>query len=58
VLAARLLACISDWRGPEEPLTDDQREWFSWLGPELNAMLPREEKAAVEWMRGLRVLDS
>ncbi|WP_405886231.1 IS701 family transposase (plasmid) [Streptomyces sp. NBC_01136] len=58
VLAARLLAFVSDWRGPEGPLTDDQREWFSWLGPEVNAMLPREETAAVEWMNGRRVSDS
>ncbi|MFF4323097.1 hypothetical protein [Streptomyces sp. NPDC001568] len=58
VLAARLLAFVSDWRGPDGPLTDDQREWFSWLGPELNAMLPREEAAAVEWMKGRRVADS
>ncbi|GAA2720486.1 MULTISPECIES: hypothetical protein [Streptomyces] len=58
VLAARLLAFVSDWRGPEGPLTDDQREWFSWLGPEVNAMLPREETAAVEWMNGQRVSES
>lgn len=58
VLAARLLAFLSDWRGPESPLTGDQREWFSWLGSELNAMLPREEAAAVEWMNGRRVSDS
>lgn len=58
VLAARLLAFLSDWRGPEGPLSDDQRQWFSWLGPELNAMLPREEPAAVEWMNGRRVSDS
>ncbi|WP_399879992.1 hypothetical protein ACGH7X_00120 [Streptomyces sp. BBFR51] len=58
VLAARLLAFLSDWRGPEGPLTDDQREWFRWLGPERNAMLPGEETAAVKWMNGQRVSDS
>ncbi|MFE0650206.1 hypothetical protein ACFVZH_16635 [Streptomyces sp. NPDC059534] len=58
VLAARLLAFVSDWRGPEGPLTDDQREWFSWLGTEVNAMLPREETAAAEWMNGRRVSGS
>lgn len=41
VLAARLLAFVSGWRGPDGPLTDDQREWFSWLGPEVNAVLRR-----------------
>ena len=56
VLAARLLAFVSGWRGPDGPLTDDQREWFSWLGPEVNAVLPREESAAVEWMRGVASL--
>ncbi|MFJ1957697.1 hypothetical protein ACIOGT_31015 [Streptomyces microflavus] len=58
VLAARLLAFISDWRGPEGPLSDDQREWFSWLGPEVNAMLPHEETAALEWINARRVSDS
>lgn len=57
VLAARLLAFISGWRGPDGPLTDDQREWFSWLGPEVNAVLPHEESAAVEWMRGAGVFN-
>jgi hypothetical protein len=41
VLAARLLAFVSGRRGSDGPLTDDQREWFSWLGPEANAVLPR-----------------
>ena len=41
---------------PDGPPTDDQREWMSWLGPEVNAVLPREESAAVEWMRGVASL--
>jgi len=52
VLAARLLAFVSGWRGRDGPLTDDQREWFTWLCPEVNAVLPREGSAAVERMRG------
>jgi hypothetical protein len=56
VLAARLLAFISGRRGPDGPLTDDQRGWFSSLGPEVNPVLPREESAAVEWTRGVASL--
>lgn len=58
VLAARLLAFVSGRRGPNGPLTDDQRELLSWLGPEVDAVLPREESAAVEWMRGRQVSGS
>ena len=40
VLAARLVAFVSGWCGPDGPLTDDQREWFSWPGPEANLCCP------------------
>ncbi|MFB7586234.1 hypothetical protein [Streptomyces sp. NPDC056169] len=57
VLAARLLAFVSDWRRPEGPLTPDQCEWFRWLGPAIDTLLPAEEEAAVEWIRDHRPAD-
>jgi hypothetical protein len=57
ILAARLLAFVSDWRRPEEPLTPDRREWFGWLGPAVDTLLPTEEEAAVEWIRAHRPAD-
>lgn len=55
VLAARLLAYVSDWRCPEEALSEDQIEWFNWLGPQVNALVPQDDEAAVKWAGGLRV---
>lgn len=57
LLAARLLAFVSDWRKPAEALTLEQREWFRWLGPELKAMLPDDEETAVAWIRSRRPAD-
>ncbi|MGW6941173.1 hypothetical protein ACWGF3_19540 [Streptomyces xanthophaeus] len=56
-LAARLLAFVSDWRNPDEPLNADQREWFRWLGPGLKALLPGDEEASAEWLRSRRPAD-
>ncbi|MFJ3841977.1 hypothetical protein ACIPY6_41675 [Streptomyces sp. NPDC090054] len=56
-LAARLLAFVSDWRNPDEPLNADQREWFRWLGPGVKALLPSDEEASAEWLRSRRSSD-
>ncbi|MFD6181420.1 hypothetical protein [Streptomyces goshikiensis] len=56
-LAARLLAFVSDWRNPEEPLNDHQRDWFRWLGPAVKGLLPADEETSAEWLRSRRTVD-
>ncbi|MFI8991580.1 hypothetical protein ACIG63_42575 [Streptomyces antimycoticus] len=51
VLAARLLAYLSDWRNPEDRLSSDQSVWFQRLGPGVRALLPANEAQAATWVR-------